>query len=94
MHIYDSLHTTTDEESIEFITNMLGTEDSTYVCTPEMQTQIGGTDCGLFVIAYMTSLAYGDNPSLTGYDQFKMRDHLIECFTKGQLIPFPTSQCN
>ena len=71
MHIYNCLHTITDEESNEFVTNMFGTEDSTFVCIPEMQTQIRGIDCGLFVIAYMTSLAYGDNPSLTSYDQFK-----------------------
>ena len=94
VHIYDSLHTTTDQESIELVTNMFGTEDSSFIHIPEMQTQIGGTDCGLFAIAYMISLAYGDDPSVTSYDQIKMRYHLTECFTKGKLIPFPISHCD
>ena len=73
---------------------MLGTEESSLVCNPEMQTGIGGTDCGLFVIVHMTSLAYRDDPSVTSYDQIKMRDYSIKCFTKGKLIPFPISHCD
>ena len=93
VHIYDSLHTTNDEECIELVTNLFGTEDSSFVCIPKMQVQTGGTDCGLFAIAYMTSLAHGDNPFIICYEQIKMRAHLIECFAKGKLIPFPTSHC-
>ena len=88
MHIYDSLHTTTDEESTELVKNMFGTEDS-FVNIPKIQIQMGGADCGLFAIAYITSLAHGDDPSVISYEQIKMRGHLIECFTKGKLIPFP-----
>ena len=88
VHIYDSLHTTTDEESTELVKNMFGTEDS-FVNIPKIQIQMGGADCGLFAIAYVTSLAHGDDPSVISYEQIKMRGHLIECFTKGKLIPFP-----
>ena len=49
---------------------------------------MGGADCGLFAIAYVTSLLHGDDPSVISYEQIKMRGHLIECFTKGKLIPF------
>ena len=55
---------------------MFGTEESSLVCNPEMQTQIGGTDCGLFVIVHMTSLAYRDDPSVTRYDQIKNKGSL------------------
>ena len=68
---------------------MFGTEESSLVCNPEMQAQIGGTDCGLFVIVHMTSIAYRDDPSVISYDQIKMRDHLIECFIKGNGSLFP-----
>ena len=88
VHIYDSLHTTTDEESTELVKNMFGTEDS-FVNIPKIKIQMGGADCGLFAIAYVTSLAHGDDPSVISYEQIKMRGHLIECFTKGKLIPFP-----
>ena len=90
VHIYDSPHTTIDEESIELVTNMFGCEDS-FVRVPKVQIQTGGTDCGLFAIANMTSLAYGIDPLVMSYEQRKMRAHLMECLGKGKLIPFPTS---
>jgi len=35
-HIYDSLHTTMDEECIELVTNMFGTEGNTFVYVPKV----------------------------------------------------------
>lgn len=60
--MYDSLHKTIDEESIKLVTNTFGTEDSIFVCIPKMQIQTEDTECWLFAIAYMASLAYGDDP--------------------------------
>ena len=91
VHIYDSLHTTIDEESVELVTNIFGNEDDSFVCVPNLQIQKGSMDCGLFAIAYMTTLANGKDPSVLSYEQSKMRGHLIDCFAKGKLIPFPTT---
>ena len=66
---YDSLHTTIDEESIELVTNMFSTEKNSFVCVPKMKIQTGGTDCGLFTIANMTSLAHGNDPFVMSYEQ-------------------------
>lgn len=51
--------------------------------------QSGSNDCGIFSIAYATTIAYGEDPQKYVYDQEKMRRHLYICFTKGILTPFP-----
>lgn len=39
-------------------------------------------DCGVFAVAYCTSLAYGQNPSLFVYD-------IVMCFKNKKMEPFP-----
>ena len=51
-----------------------------------MQKQDGSTDCGVFAIAVMTSLAYEEDPSRVEYNQMQ---HLSDCITKGNLVCFP-----
>ena len=47
----------------------------------KLQKQKGSTDCGPFAIAVMTSLAHKEDPSTAKYDQNKMRQHLMDCFS-------------
>jgi len=42
-----------------------------------------------FAIAYLTSLAHGQNPGSVLYDK-KIRRHLKDCFMNGRLEAFPT----
>lgn len=58
------------------------------IMTP-MQKQDGSTDCGVFAIAVMTSLAYEEDPSRVKYNQMQLREHLSNCITKGNLVCFP-----
>ena len=51
--------------------------------------QKGSSDCGLYVIAMMTSLAYDDDPVNQRYSQQELRVHLKQCFERGTLEPFP-----
>ena len=53
------------------------------------QKQVGGTDCGLFSIAFADALAHGMNPGMLKFHQDKMRSHLVDCFNKQIMIPFP-----
>ncbi len=53
--------------------------------------QTGSQDCGLFVIAFMTSLAHGQNPTDVKYLQEEMRIHLVKCIESQEMISFPTS---
>ena len=50
--------------------------------------QDGTTDCGLFAIATCVSLA-SDVTLPNKFDQSAMRKHLVECFEKLSLEPFP-----
>ena len=52
-------------------------------------TATTGSDCGLFAIAIATDLCFGIQPGLTAYSQSKMRQHLVACFVKGKMEPFP-----
>ena len=54
--------------------------------------QKGSSDCGLYVIAMMTSLAYDDDPITQLYSQQELRVHLKQCFERGTLEPFPISK--
>ena len=51
--------------------------------------QAGGSDCGLFAIAFATSLCYGQLPGKFHFDQSVMCKHLICCFERGHFEMFP-----
>ena len=54
--------------------------------------QLGETDCGLYTIAIMTCLAYGEDPTCLVFDKTMLRPHLVECFERKSLQPFPISK--
>ena len=56
---------------------------------PCVQQQRGVTDCGLFAIAFAFHLASGNDVSTLMFDQKLMRKHLLNCFEKKKLLPFP-----
>ena len=56
-----------------------------------MQKQHGSTDCGIFAIAVITSLVQEEDPSRFKYKykQMELKQHLLNCITKGELVCFP-----
>ena len=53
---------------------MLGTQDSNIkVVLPEVQHQIGVSDCGLFALAFATSIFFGEDSSTLQYNLASMR---------------------
>lgn len=48
----------------------------------------GGTDCGLFSLAFAASLCAGENPSEIYYIKRAFRDHL-NSFWSNKIAPFP-----
>ena len=58
----------------------------------DVQRQSGGSNCGLFAIAFATTLCGGLDPHLLNFEQSKMRDHLKECFVANKLVNFPESR--
>jgi len=79
VHVYDSSYTGWDKSSYK----MLQTQ---FYCSPcnikfaNVQKQFGSTDCGLFSIAYATSVAFQEDPSQKSYNQDLMCEHLMDCF--------------
>ena len=90
VNVFDSMYTDLDQESKSQILSILKHDGKnvTFHVVP-VQRQVGGTECGLFAIAFAVSLSFGLNPAKLIFDQNKMRAHLISCFTKQQFSNFP-----
>lgn len=54
------------------------------------QRQRNGFDCGVFAIAFATSLAHGEDPSKLTYVLSQLRKHLAACMELERLTPFPS----
>jgi len=54
--------------------------------------QSGSTDCGLYAIAMMTSIAHSEDPAKLVYNQQELRIHLMQCFEKEFMEKFPVSK--
>ena len=48
--------------------------------------QFGGTDCGVFAVAFATSLALGKAPGQFHFDQQRMRQHLFNCLESRKIV--------
>ena len=46
----------------------------------------GSSDCGIHIIAIMTTLAYDDDPVTQRYSQQELRVHLKQCFERGTFL--------
>ena len=57
-----------------------------------VQQQQNGTDCGVFALAYATSLLHGQDPESVTYDTSKLRSHLLHCLHQGHMSPFPLTE--
>ena len=53
------------------------------------QKQTGNKDCGLFAIAFAVALVFNLNASQLKFRQEVMRAHLVDCFEKEIMTPFP-----
>ena len=54
-----------------------------------VQRQRGSNDCGLFALAFATSLCNGTCPTEMMYTQKSMRTHLLDCLVNRKMSTFP-----
>ena len=87
--VYDSL-IYPKESLILFFKDILPDEEKVLVSFENVQQQVGGNDCGLFALAFATSLCDKDAPSLMFYDQISLRDHYVKCIEANEIQPFPS----
>ena len=87
----DSFHGSPTLSQQQLVADMLQTkEDKILINTMNVQMQVGGSDCGLFALAFITAVLNGQDPTSLYFDQEKMRQHLCECLEKCTPLPFPT----
>ena len=67
-------------------------EQNITVHFPVVQSQKGGSDCGLFALAFAATLCVGENPAQVNYIQHKLRNHLFDCLENRTIRNFPQLQ--
>ena len=80
--LYDFLYTTLNKPSSIVLTNFFHCKDQLLknrVVRPQKQN--GGSDCGVFAIAFATSFAINHKVDMK-FDQARMRAHLVSCLEK------------
>ena len=88
--LYDSLQMKPNLYTQTIISKYLRTQSRSFVIKlANVAGQKGSTECSLYAIAMMTSLAFNENPTDIAYSQQDMRVHLEQCFSKGILERFP-----
>ena len=88
--VYDSLYTTLEKSSSIVLANLFHCKDQLFknrVVRPQKQN--GGTDYGMFAIAFGTSIAINHKVDMK-FDQARMRAHLVCCIEKRELSLFPS----
>ena len=90
VNIYDSASKYITRRNKEEIAALLNTgEDTITIQYMNVQHQYGGSDCGLFALAFATTLSTGMDPTACTFNQELMREHFLSCINKGQLDHFP-----
>ena len=83
--MYDSLYTDVDDGTKCKIEKVLRSKIKFNMAT--VQKQVGSTDCGVFAVAFATSLAFGRSGFMPQQD--RLRPHLQRCFEERYIQPFP-----
>ena len=90
VHVVDSLFKLLDDETKTTICRLFQRSvNSAIIKVIHSQKQTGVKDCGLFSIAFTTAIAFGQNPTKQKFQQQSMRAHLVNCFEKKKMTPFP-----
>ena len=81
VRFYDSLFPTMSSRTKAQVAAIMNTNESKIqVMLHKTQFQKGGTDYGLFAIAYAVDLCLGVEPADVRYEQESLRSHLLQCF--------------
>lgn len=97
LHVYDSLkQRRLHADHIRYLKMLypyidLEDEGNGEVAYEEVMPQDNDFDCGVYSIAYATSVVFGRDPKEEEYDRSQMRAHLVKMFKEGRLTPFPTT---
>lgn len=90
--LYDSMYSGISNTVKKQIASLLylQSENVIEISIEPVTQQTNGYDCGIFAIAFATSLCYGQDPSKITFKRRNIRSHLWNCFTKGKMHMFPS----
>ena len=88
--VFDSLKMSLGNHSLKVIADFMQSDRShielLYV---DIKGQSGTNDCGLYALAFATSVCYGNKPKTVFYHQHEMRAHLLHCIENKCLTEYP-----
>ena len=85
--MYDSLFDDIDDSTKQKMEKTFAFKVKFISC--KVQKQKGIKDCGLFAVAFATSIGYGHGNADFEFEQSKMCVHLSECLKKQHMVVFP-----
>jgi hypothetical protein len=94
VEVFDSMpaYSTSSSSLKRQVAAMLKTSEKCFdLYHVDVQRQVGGSDCGLFAIAFAASLCARNDPHTERYAQTEMRQHLAQCFEEKKISSFPNS---
>ena len=86
---YSLYHDIISQEVEDQVKNLLADSVQKLEYAP-CQQQTSGSDCGIFAIAFATSLVLGSTPQEITFDIAKMRPPLVACLRAGAMTQFPS----
>ena len=91
VNVYDSLfHDAIVNDIKQQVQNIVGDDFKDILVVP-VQQQLNGSDCGVFAIAFATTLVYTLDTNIPQFDVPQMRSHLSTCLKAGLITPFPVA---
>ena len=80
------------KSTLKLISDLLQTQENQFsVEFVDVQMQEGSHDCGLFAVAYITSICNGQDPAIVLYKQNATRKHILNGIEDGVMTAFPSS---
>ena len=93
VQVFDSLLSVPSSSVKLQISSLLMTNESQITLSyVDVQRQMGGSNCGLFSVAFATALGFGQQPGLLVFDEARMRGHLMQCLEDRQMSMFPVKK--
>ena len=95
IQVFDSLYNDISSDTVNQICSIVRSQKkSVTIEIMDVLKQCGSTDCGLFALAFGTSLCIGESPSEKKYIQRDLRAHLHNCFESDNPCPQPFPSSN
>ena len=92
--VMDSLYPSLPLKAIQQVAALLKYQGASFdLVYEDVDMQPNGIDCGLYSLAFATTLCSGGDPVKLHYHNDQMRSHLMKCLENGVVEPFPATKC-